>query len=95
MSSNCLCSNGSRSKALLTASEYARQKANINLRVNDTILNCASNPALNAFSLRLYRGNQERLRSMNGFRILPAPACNVGNTNCVTNKSSADYYVIN
>lgn len=94
MSSNCLCSNGSRSKALLSASEYARQKANINLRVNDTILNCASNPPLNTFSRRLYRGNQERLRSMNGFRILPV-ACGVDNTNCVTNKSSADYYVIN
>ena len=96
MSSNCLCSNGSRSKALLSASEYARQKANINLRVNDTILNCTPNPAPNddAFSRRLYRGNQERLRSMNGFRILPV-ACNAGNTNCVTNKSSADYYVIN
>ena len=94
MSSNCLCTNGSRSKALLSASEYAHQKANINLRVNDTILNCATNPDPNAFSRRLYRGNQERLRSMNGFRILPLE-CNAGNTNCVTNKSSADYYVIN
>lgn len=95
MSSNCLCiNNGSRRKALLSASEYARQKANINLRLNDTILNYVSNPDPNAFSQRLYRGNQERLRSMNGVRIAD-DLCYKKKNACVTNKSSADYYVIN
>lgn len=100
MSSNtskCQCFRFPSSNSI-SAGVRSLQKSNIQLRKNNVLLNCNNVLPKTAPQRRVYSSNENRIRSLNGFKLLEKQKaennCN-GNTNCIIDKSSADFWFIN
>lgn len=79
----------------MCASERIRQKANIQIYKNNVLFNCKD------LNRRVYSGTQNRLRSINGYKLYEESKANAkpqscgGNANCIfSDKKAADYWII-
>ena len=96
MSSNntrhCQCSRFPSGTAI-SASERAKQKANIQIFKNNVLLNCNSNLSNSDSTRRVYSGSQNRIRSVNGFK-LTSQKCEENSTCIFSDKNNADFWFL-
>lgn len=88
----CQCARFPAGSAI-NASERINEKANIQIRKNNELLNC--NKALPKTDLvrRVYSGTQNRLRSINGYKLIQQK-CEAGATCIFSEKSASDYWIV-
>lgn len=95
MSSNnikdCQCFHFPNGKAI-SASEHAKQKANIQIFKNNVLLNCNNSLPRSNTARRVYSGSQNRIRSINGLK-LTNQKCE-DNSSCIfSEKNKADFWI--
>ena len=82
----------------MCASERIKQKANVQIYKNNVLLNCNTKLPKSYLTRRVYSGNQNRLRSINGYKLNEEDKANSncgGNADCIfSDKRAADYWII-
>ena len=82
----------------MCASERIRQKANIQIYRNNVFLNCNDSLLESDLTRRVYSGTQNRLRTINGYKLHEESKANSdcgGNPDCIfSDKKAADYWII-
>lgn len=95
---DCECFRFPAGNLSKNASERIKEKADVQIRKNNVLLNCNNKLMKTDYKRRVYSGIQNRLRSINGYKTIEKKkadaGCN-GNTNCVLNdKNAPDYWII-
>jgi len=81
------------SGSAMSAGERIKQKANIQINKNTKLLNCNNDILKTNNVRRVYRGNQNRLRSINGFK-LETQKC-VPDATCIfSEKDAPDFWIL-
>jgi hypothetical protein len=84
----------------MCASERIRQKANIQIFKNNILFNCNNRLSNYDLERRVYSGTQNRLRSINGYKLYEESKANAkppcgGNTDCIfSDKKAPDYWIM-
>ena len=82
----------------MCASERTKQKADIQICINDALLNCNTAVPQENITRRIYSGTQNRLRSINGCKLEDKSMANAncgGNANCIfSDKKAADFWIM-
>ena len=82
----------------MCASERIKQKANIQIYKNNVLLNCNKRLPKSDLTRRVYSGTQNRLRSINGYKLNEEDKANSncgGNADCIfSDKKAADFWII-
>ena len=88
----CQCTRFPAGSAI-NASERIKQKANIQIRKNNELLNCNKALPKTDLARRVFSGNQNRLRSTNGFKLIEQK-CVPGATCILSEKDAPDFWIV-